>query len=149
MTTGPIWSSAKYGLHGAIIQECCMHLSLLTVVIAGLVGQPGPAAPPAFVPQYAKVLTFYYKAPDPALGPKLLREMIKPENLEHPWFAKNEHVRNLLAGQLGDIAAGNPKIVRDYEAAFAAAPTAGRRLIVRCLADCGDKEAVRRIDAGL
>jgi hypothetical protein len=79
----------------------------------------------------------------------MLKELLKKENLEHPGLAKNEHVLNLIAGQLGDIAAGKPRIVREYEAALADAPTAGRRIIVRCLRDCGDGETVKHIDAWL
>jgi len=124
-----------------------MYASHLVIVIASLVGQP--AGQPPYFAQYAKTTTFYYKSPDAALGPKMLKELLKKENLGHPWFAKNEHVLHLIAGQLGDIAAGKPKIVREYEAAFAAAPTAGRRVIVRCLMDCGDKETIKRVDAWL
>jgi hypothetical protein len=124
-----------------------MHASALLVVVAGLVGQP--SAPPPVVMEFAKTTTFYYKAPDPALGPRLLKELLKKETLEHPWFAKNQHVLNLIAAQLGDIAAGKPKIVRAYEAALPGATTAGRRVIVRALTDCGDRETVKQIDAWL
>jgi hypothetical protein len=124
-----------------------MYPAHLVVVTASLFGQL-PAQPPFFA-EYGRAATFYYKSPDPALGPRMLKALLKKENLENPWFAKNEHVLNLIAGQLADIAAGNPKIVREYEAAFADASTAGRRVIVRSLTDCGDKETVRRIDAWL
>jgi hypothetical protein len=124
-----------------------MYASHLVVVIAGLAGQP-PTQPP-FFKEYAKAATFYYKSPDPALGPRMLKALLQKENLEHPWFATNGHVLNLIAGQLADIAAGRPQIVREYEAAFAGAPTAGRRIIIRCLMDCGDRETVRRADAWL
>src|SRR5262249_27041037 len=81
--------------------------------------------------------------PDPALGPKLLQELLKKENLEHPWFAKNDHVLNLIASQLGDIAAGKPKLVRAYEAAWNSASLPGRRVIVQALMNCGDRETVK------
>jgi len=121
--------------------------SQLLVVIASVVGQP--PAPPPFFGQYAKAATFYYQSPDPALGPKMLKELLKKENIEHPWFAKNEHVLNLIAGQLGDIAAGKAKTVRSYEAAFSDTATAGRRVIIRALMDCGDNLTVTKIDAWL
>jgi hypothetical protein len=50
-----------------------MNASLLVVAIANIVGQ-APAQPPLFA-AYAKAMTFYNKAPDPGLGPKMLREL--------------------------------------------------------------------------
>jgi hypothetical protein len=119
----------------------------MLVVAAGLLGQPADLPP--FVKDHVKDLTFYYKAPDPTLGPRLLQEFLKPENLGHPWLAKNDHVQGLIAAQLGDIAAGHPKEVRAYEAAFAGTTTAGRRVIVRALKNCGDRETVKQVDAWL
>lgn len=99
--------------------------------------------------EFAPAITFYYKSPEPALGPKMLAELLKSENLEHPWFKKNGHVLVLVAAQLGDIAAGKPKIVRQYEAAFATAPLTGRRVILRALMNCGDSETVKQVSAWL
>jgi hypothetical protein len=56
---------------------------------------------------------------------------------------------NLFAAQLGDIAAGQPKILREYEAAFGSASVGGQRVIVRVLTNCGDKETVNRVNAWL
>src|SRR5262249_33738407 len=85
-------------------------------LVASLLGQlPGP--PPSFR-EFAKTATFYYKAPNPDFGPRLLKELLKRENLEHPLFVGNDHLLNIHAALLGDIAAGKPKIVREYEAAF-------------------------------
>jgi hypothetical protein len=124
-----------------------MHVACALIVTAGLLGQP-PDVPP-FVKAHVKELTFYYKAPDPTLGPRLLQEFLKPENLEHPWLVKNDHVKNLIGAQLGDIAAGHPKEVRAYEAAFAAATPAGRRIILQALQNCGDAETAKQVDAWL
>jgi hypothetical protein len=124
---------------------CISHVIVL--VVAGLVGQ-APDQPP-FVKEHAKTITFYYKAPNPGLGPKLLKELLKKENLEHPWFAKNDYALLLNAALLGDIAAGKAKIVRQYEAAFTDAPAAGRRVIIHSLRNCGDQETLKRIDAWL
>jgi uncharacterized protein (TIGR03066 family) len=124
-----------------------MPASYVVVLAASMVGQ-APDLPP-FVKDHAKTMTFYYQSPDPALGPKLLKELLKKDNLEHPWFAKNEYALFLNAALLGDIGAGRPKIVREYEAAFADAPPAGRRIIVRSLMNCGDKETLKQIDAWL
>jgi hypothetical protein len=132
------------------------RLTRLTVVLlsAGLCGLPRlavgqPPGPPAFVREQAKTVTFYYKAPDPRLGPRLMKELLKKENVEHPWFATNGHVLVLMGAMFGDIAAGKPEVVREYEAAFADAPPAGRRVVVRSLTNCGDKETVKRVDAWL
>ncbi len=104
-----------------------MYTSGALLLVASLVGQP--PAPPQSVRELAKTATFYYTAPDPAFGPKMLKELLKKENLEHPFFANNDHILNINAALLGDIAAGKPKIVRAYEAAFALAPPAGQRLV--------------------
>jgi hypothetical protein len=122
-----------------------MNAASLVVVTGLLLGQQ-PTPPPLFA-EYAKRVTFYYKAPDPALGPRMLKDLLKKENLEHPLLAKNEHVLNLVAAQLADIAAGKAEIVRAYEAAFTDAPPAGRRIILRALGDCGDATTMTRIDA--
>src|SRR5262249_43447437 len=121
-----------------------MHLAVATLLTASLIGQP-PDLPP-FARDHAKTMTYYYKSPDPALGPKLLKDLLKKENVEHPWFAKNDHVLNLITSQLGDIAAGKPKIVRAYEAAWTDASAPGRRLIVRALMNCGDRETLKLLD---
>jgi uncharacterized protein (TIGR03066 family) len=94
----------------------------------------------------AKTATFYYTASDPAFGVKMLTELLKKENLEHPFIANNEHLLNINAALLGDIAAGKPKIVRAYEATFVDAPPAGRRLVIQALRNCGDQETLKQID---
>src|SRR5438105_523640 len=96
-----------------------------------------PADLPPFIRTSSPTLTFYYNSPDPALGPTMLKDLLRKENIEHPWFAKNEHVLRLIGASLGDIAVGKPKIVREYEAAFADAPPMGRRVILRALENCG------------
>jgi hypothetical protein len=124
-----------------------MHACHLIVVVSSLLGQ-SPELPP-FVKEHARTVTLYYRSPDPGLGPKLLRELLKKENLEHPWFVKNDYALLLNAALLGDIATGKPKVVREYEAAFTGAPPAGRRIIARSLMNCGDRETLKRIDAWL
>jgi hypothetical protein len=124
-----------------------VHTSYVVLLVTSLVGQSADLPP--FVKEQAKTVTFYYQSPDTGLGPKLLKELLKKENLEHPWFAKNDYVLLLNAALLGDIATGNPKVVREYEAAFTDAPLAGRRVIVRSLMNCGDRETLKRIDAWL
>src|SRR5262245_66672187 len=79
----------------------------------------------------------------------MLKALLEKENLEHPWFKKNDQVLVLIGGQLGDIATGHPKIVRQYEGAFAEAPTAGRRVIVRALMSCGDADSLKKVQAWL
>jgi hypothetical protein len=117
----------------------------------GARGKPqGSAAgnvPPVFA-EYPKLST-YYQSPDPRLGPKLLTELLKKDNLEHPYFKENVRALSFNGALLAAIGVGHAQVVRDYEAAFADAPPAGRPLIIRALADCGDRDTVKRIDAWL
>ena len=124
-----------------------MLTSLLLALAMSFAGQATDVPP--FITTYQKTVTFYYKTPDPDLGPKMLTELLKKENLEYPWFVGKEYVLLLNGAMLGDIAAGHPKIVRQYEAAFAAAPLAGRRIIVRALTNCGDKETDEKVKTWL
>src|SRR5262245_28074093 len=94
-------------------------------------------------------MTYYYTSPDPELGPKLLTDLLRKGNVDHPWFANKDHVLFLIGAQLGDMAAGRPKAVRAYEAALADAPLAGRRVILRALTNCGDVQTLKRVDAWL
>jgi hypothetical protein len=112
------------------------------VLAAGLGGQP-PEVPP-FVRANVQGMMTYYQAPDPARGPQLLKELLKRENIDSPWFAGKDHVRDLLAAQLGDIAAGHPRVVREYEAGLADASAAGRRVVLRALRNAGDAETARQ-----
>jgi hypothetical protein len=124
-----------------------MSIALSAILIAGLLGQ-APEMPPMFK-EFSGPMTYYYKSPDPTLGPKMLKALLSKENLEHPFFAQNPHVLALIAAQLGHIAAGKPKIVREYEAAFPDALSAGRKVIVQALAICGDKETNKTVDGWL
>jgi hypothetical protein len=118
---------------------------LLTFCIfaAAAVAQP-PDLPP-WVKLYAQAGTFYYKNPDPTLGPKMLKELLKKENLEHPLFARDDHTPLLIGAQVGDIAAGHPEIVREYEKEFADASPLGRRVIIRALTNSGDKDTAKKV----
>src|SRR5262245_55151349 len=104
-----------------------LGLLLLPVCVAQ------PADLPPVVPTLGRTMTFYYQKPDPEVGPKLLAELLKKENIEHPWFEKRGDVLRLIAAQLGDIGRGKPEVLRKYEAAFAGAPKAGRLVIARAL----------------
>jgi hypothetical protein len=116
---------------------------LSTVLLAAVVAQ-APDLPP-FVKEYSRVGTFYYQKPDPTLGTKMLRELLRKENLEHAFFAQRTEVLPLVASQLGDIANGHPEIVREYEAAFADATPAGRKVIIRALMNAGDKDTAKKV----
>jgi hypothetical protein len=125
-----------------------MSPTLTLVLLAGTVAQP--AGPPPFVREYAQKAVFYYKNPDPELGPKMLKSLLEKESLEFPPFtASDGHVLNIIASQIGDIGTGHPKIVRAYEATFADAPPAGRKVVLRVLENAGDKETVKQVDAWL
>ncbi len=105
-----------------------MSASIALILAASSIAQP---ATPPFFREYAQSVTYYYKSPNADLGPKMLKSLLRQENIEHPWFANNGHVLLLIGAQLGDIATGKPKIVREYESAFDGAQLAGRRVIVR------------------
>jgi hypothetical protein len=124
-----------------------MLTSLVIVMVGGCVGQQ-PDQPPFFA-KYGQPMMHYYESPDPGLGTAMLKDLLRKENIDHPWFTKQEHVLNIIAAMLGDIAAGNRQIVRQYEAEYAGAPLAGRRVIARSLLNCGDKETLKQIDAWL
>jgi hypothetical protein len=118
-------------------------LTTPTLCLLALLAQP-PDLPP-FVKEYNKVGTYYYLKPDPKLGPKMLKEVLRKENLEHPFFVKNDQVPLLIAAQLGDIATGKPDIVREYETTFADAPPGGRRIVIRALMNAGDKDTAKKV----
>jgi hypothetical protein len=124
-----------------------MHSSVAVVLAATLICQQSKFPP--FVQERVQTLTYYYQSPNPELGPQLLKELLDKKNLEHPWFADKDYVLSLLSAQFGDIAAGKPKIVRKYEAAFASASPARRRVILHALENCGDKETLKQIDGWL
>ena len=76
-----------------------MQTSFLLLLAANLIAQPN-SQPPLFK-EYAPKMMTYYRAPDPTMGPKMLKDLLKEENIAHPWFEKNGHVLNLVAAQLG------------------------------------------------
>lgn len=124
-----------------------MHASTLVLLSAVLVAQQPDHLP--FIKEHVKTMTYYYKSPDPALGPRALKSLLKKENIEHPWFTNKDHVLNLIGSQLGDMVTGKPRLVRAYEEEFVAAPLMGRRVIVRALTNCGDDQTVKQIDTWL
>src|SRR2546421_12778638 len=120
-------------------------LSSFAVALLALAPAQPPDWPP-FAREYTKTLTFYYKSPDPAQAPKMLKSLLKDENLQHPLFTKDKnYVLMLQAAMLGDVARGQPKVVREYEAAYADASPLGRKVIRRALENCGDAETVKKI----
>jgi uncharacterized protein (TIGR03066 family) len=126
-----------------------MFAAIVMVLAGGLAGQRGDAPP--FFREWGQRMTYYYRSPDPELGPAMLKDLLKKENIGHPRLANDEHLLLLIGAQLGDIAAGKgkAKVVREYEGAFADASTAGRRVIARALTNCGDEETLKRVDAWL
>jgi len=104
---------------------------------------------PSFVKQHSRTVMYYYRSPDPTLGPKLLKEFLKPENVSHPWFNGKEHVLLLNGALFGDMVAGKPKLVREFEAAFADTSVNGRRVVIRALFHCGDKDTIPHVAAWL
>src|SRR5262249_21515496 len=47
--------------------------------------------------------------------------------------------------QVGDIGIGHPEVVREYEAQFADASPAGRKVIIRALTNAGDKDTAKKV----
>jgi hypothetical protein len=123
------------------MQTACLLL------FSALIGQRDNV-PPLFK-TYAPKMTYYYKSPEAALGPKMLKDLLREENIAHPFFEKNAHVLTIIAAQLGDIAVGKCAIVRQYEAEFATAPASGRMVILRALANCGDRETGKQLEGWL
>jgi len=120
-------------------------LTTATVCLLAVLGQEPPEGPPPFVKEFSRVGTYYYQNPDPKLGPKMLKELIRKENLEHPFFVRNDQVPILIGAQIGDIGAGHPEIVREYEGLFADASPNGRKVILRALTNAGDEETAKKV----
>jgi hypothetical protein len=114
-----------------------------TICLLSVLSQP-PELPP-FIKDYGQTVMVYYQKPDPKLGPKMLKDLLKKENLEHAFFAKNNLVLQLIASQIGDIGAGKPEIVREYEAAFADTSPGGRKVVIRTLTIAGDKDTAKKV----
>jgi hypothetical protein len=108
-----------------------------------------PVGRPPLIERGSKATTFYYRSPNPKLAVELLDEVLKKENLEHPWFRSRPDVLRIIAAQIGLIARGTPKLVRECEARFDRATPAGRRLILRSLRVCGDEATLGQIDKWL
>jgi hypothetical protein len=120
-----------------------MSTSSILLLLTGLVSQPPDL--PNFAKEYSKILTYYYLNPDPKIGPKMLKDLLKKENLEHPFFVRRNDVPGLLGAQIGDIGAGKPEIVREYEATFDDASPAGRKVVIRALENAGDKDTAKKV----
>jgi hypothetical protein len=108
-----------------------------------------PSGRPPLIERGSKATTYYYLSPDPKLAVELLDDVLKKENLEHPWFRNRSDVLRIIAAQIGLIARGHPELVRQCEARFDGATPAGRRLILRSLRVCGDEPTLGQIDKWL
>jgi hypothetical protein len=126
-----------------------MHPHCLLLVAASVIAQPNNYPP--FVVEHSQAMMSYYRNPDPESGPKMMKELLSKENIDHAWFKTDNgtHALKLMSAQLGDIAIGKPKLVREYESMFAGASPAGRRVIIRALNNCGDKETITKVDEWL
>lgn len=107
-----------------------------------------PDLPPA-VKEYAPFITYYYTNPQPEKAKQMLVDIIKEENLVHPWYKDRGFVFQLMAANLGDIGYGQEKMVRYYESKFAGAPDGGKKIIIRALQTCGDKATTEQVDKWL
>ena len=84
-----------------------MFTSPVFCLLAAVVAQP-PDVPP-FVKEYSRIGDTYYLNPDPKIGPKMLRDLLKKENLEHPFFIKREDVPGLIGRRSAISAPVSPK----------------------------------------
>ncbi len=122
-----------------------MHATCL-LLLAAVVGQPSESPPFA---KNVPAMMNYYRKPDPELGPKWLKELLQKENIENPKLTANEHFLRIIGNALGEVAFGRPKIARQYEELFAGAAPLGKRVIIRALMICGDKETATKVDEWL
>lgn len=108
-----------------------------------------PNQPPPILPEATRMMK-YYEKPDPRRGVKLLKELLKPENLDHPMTTREDgHVLSILCEQLGYIAKGHPEIVREYEKLFANTTPTGKYGILRTLRVAGDDQTKKQLDTWL
>ena len=122
-----------------------LTVSLAMTLCAG--GQP--SGRPPLIERGSKATTFYYLSPNPKLATELLDDVLKKENLEHPWFRRRSDVLRIIGTQIGLIAWGHPELVRQCEARFEGTTPAGRRLILGSLRVCGDEATLGQIDKWL
>lgn len=110
--------------------------------------QPG-GSPPPILGEATRMMK-YYEKPDPQRGVAFLKELLKPENLDHPMTNRDDgHVLSIMCEQLGYIARKHPEIVREYEKLFAAATPTGKYGILRALRIAGDEQTRKQIDTWL
>jgi len=108
-----------------------------------------PQQHPPILPEATRMMK-YYENPDPQRGVKLLKELLKPENLDHPMTSREDgHVLSVLCEQLGYIAKGHPEIVREYEKLFAGTTPTGKYGILRTLRIAGDDQTKKQLDTWL
>lgn len=108
-----------------------------------------PNQPPPILPEATKMMK-YYEKPDPQRGVKMLKELLKPENLDHPMTTREDgHVFSILCEQLGYIAKGHPEVVREYEKQFAGATPTGKYGILRTLRIAGDDQTKKQLETWL
>ena len=119
-------------------------ISPALIVLVCCLGQQGK--PPQFFNQAAVKMMTYYQSGDPNQGREFLRDLLKPENINDPWFANQEHVHQMMGAQLGDIAIGNTNIVREYESKFSQTTVIGKRILLRALWNCGDEQTVKVVN---
>ncbi len=125
--------------------------------LAGLEQDPQPASPaaengeelPSAVKEYFPFMSFYYTNPQPEKVKQMLEDIIKPKNLDNPWYKNRESVLQLMAAILGDVGYGQEGLVRFYESKFAETSDAGKRIIIRALQTCGDQSTEQVVDTWL
>jgi hypothetical protein len=123
-------------------------VSAAVILTAAVLGFPPGDLPPV-IPAFGPKLENYYKKPDPKLAEQFFIEILKPENIDHPWFIKRGDVLEIMGTQLGDLAKGKGERVRSYEAAFPSCTRQGKKLIIAALKVCGDEPSQAAVSAWL
>src|SRR5262249_26387348 len=99
------------------------------------------------VEQIEEFISRYHARPSPDRVCHFLDLALTKDVLQHPVVSGRPHTRDLFSHGFGNMARGNPKLVRQIEARFAKTSGSGRTTILRCLRVCGDDETVKVLAA--
>ncbi len=117
-------------------------------VVASILGQPGNL--PSFIKKYSRSMTFYYESTDPSRAMVMMKAFLEKSNIEDSWYENKAHVQAIIGSQFADIARGNPQVLRSYEEEFeTATTTAGRKFLLKVLAQCGDQATALKAQSWL
>ena len=81
---------------------------------------------------------YYYKDPQPAEAPRMLRHFLEERVPSDKKFQQDAHTLKLMAYFFGRIAQGHPNIVREYEKLFLGSSEAAQLVLLTAFSLCGD-----------